>query len=265
MHAQFSCGVDDGLDSDRISKLNRNRVDRVREGGTQGDLPAEAARIERVRGEIERLARFIYGRGCVLEDLLRARELRHTPGVLQWIGYPYMRGAGPPSGEDGALRLLWEYLRSARVYVRGNVPIALMSDKREIAMLVKAQRFLRGTLAAMPIAVEANPSSNMLIGDLRLEDHPAFRLYPLPGDPVQDAATVPVVLGDDDPLTFATTLADEFGHLYFSLIARGTSSRDAREWLHAVAENGMLARFTLQQSILPDGVRRNARRRWRPA
>jgi hypothetical protein len=135
------------------------------------------------------------------------------------------------------------------------------SDKREVAMLVEAQRFLRRTLAALPIAVEANPSSNMLIGDLRLEDHPAFRLYPLPGDPVSDNATVPVVLGDDDPLTFATTLADEFGHLYFSLLARGTSSKNAREWLHGIAENGMLARFTLTESILPHGARPGWRRR----
>jgi len=35
------------LNSDRIGKLNCNRVYRVRERGPQGDLPAEAASIAR--------------------------------------------------------------------------------------------------------------------------------------------------------------------------------------------------------------------------
>jgi hypothetical protein len=229
-----------------------------------GDLPAEADRAEWIRGEIERLSRFVYGRPCVLEDLLRARELRHMPAVLRRVGYPFMRGLRPPAQEDKALTLLWEYLTSARVYMRGNIPIAVTSHKGEIAMLHEAQRFLRGRIAAMAIAVEANPSSNMLIGDFHLEDHPAFRLYPLPGDSAPDGATVPVVLGDDDPLVFATTLADEFGHLYFSLVARGASSSDARQWLEGIAENAMLARFTLPESVLPAGVRRRtARLRYR--
>jgi hypothetical protein len=224
-----------------------------------GDLPAEADRAEWVRGEIERLSRFVYGSPCSLEDLLRARELRHVPAELRRIGYPFMRGIRAPAQEDRALALLWEYLTSARVYMRGNIPIAVTSDQGEIAMLGQAQRFLRTKLASMAIAVEANPSSNMLVGDLRLEDHPAFRLFPLPGDSAPDGITVPVVLGDDDPLVFATTLADEFGHLYFSLVARGTSSSDARKWLHAIAENAMLARFTLPESVINPRVGRRAR------
>jgi hypothetical protein len=225
-----------------------------------GDLRAEAHRTERVRGEIERLSRNLYSSPCTLNDLLRARELRHMPAVLRRLGYPFMRGLNPPATRDKALTLLWEYLTSARTYVRGNIPVTVISDKSEITMLQEAQHFLRSTLASLSIAVEVNPSSNMLIGDFRLEDHPAFQLYPLPGDPTFVGAKVSIVLGDDDPLVFATTLADEFAHLYFSLIARGTSSSDAREWLHRVAENAMLARFTLPESILPAGATRLRKR-----
>lgn len=226
-----------------------------------GDLAAPAARIERIRGEIERLARFVYRRSCALEDLLRARELRHAPDTLQAIGYPFLRGARPRT-EDAAFELFWEYLTSADVYLRGNHPISVTSDDGEVTMLHEAQLFLRKTLAVMSVSVEANPSSNMLIGDLRLDDHPAFRLYPLPGA-AHSGAKVSVVLGDDDPLTFATTLADEFGHLYFSLIASGVSSSDAREWLHGIAANGMIARFTLPESILTAGMTRRPRLRSR--
>jgi len=225
-----------------------------------GDLSAAADRTERVRGEIERLSRDVYSSPCTLDDLLRARELRHMPAVLRRLGYPFMRGLNPPTKEDKALALLWEYLTSTRAYLRGNIPVAVISDKSEIAMLQEAQHFLRNTLASLSIAVEVNPSSNMLIGDFRLEDHPAFQLYPLPGDATFVGAKVSIVLGDDDPLVFATTLADEFAHLYFSLIARGTSSSDARDWLQRVAENAMLARFTLAESKLPSNIQNGGRR-----
>jgi hypothetical protein len=226
-----------------------------------GDLSADAARVERVRGDIEVLAQRVYGRSCTLEDLLQARVLRHAPATLRRIGYPNLRGALAPR-IDEAHQLLWDYLTSSDVYVRGERPVSVISDDGEIRMLHEAQRFLRRTLATMPVVVESNPSSNMLIGELNLADHPAFRLYPLPGQPFPDGGRVPVVLGDDDPVTFATTLADEVGHLYFALIGRNVSSLDAQEWLRGVAANGMLARFTLPESVLHHDVARRRGPAW---
>jgi hypothetical protein len=185
--------------------------------------------------------------------LLQARQLRHSPAVLRSLGYPFLRGAVAPD-RDRAFKLLWRYLTSADVYVRGERPVSVTSDDGELRMLHEAQRFLRRTLATMPVVVEANPSSNMLIGELNLADHPAFRLYPLPGEPAPDGGRVPVALGDDDPVTFATTLADEIGHVYFSLIGRNVSSLDAQEWLCGIAANGMRAKFTLDESRLLAGV-----------
>lgn len=226
-----------------------------------GDLPADAARVERIRGEIESLARLVYNRPCPLEDLLRARELRHAPAVLDSIGYPFLRGKQAPDG-DPALALLWQYLTSADVYLRGERPVSVTSDDGELRMLDEAQCFLRRTLSMMPVVVEANPSSNMLIGELSLADHPAFRLYPLPGVPTTDGSRVPVALGDDDPVTFATTLADEIGHLYFALVGRNVSSLDAQEWLRGIAANGMRAKFTLGESKLPGDVARDRGPTW---
>jgi hypothetical protein len=226
-----------------------------------GDMLAEAARVERVRGEIEHLARSIYDRGCTLEDLLEARRLRHDPRKISELGYPFMRGIRLyPKG--AAMQLLWDYLTSADVYVRGQRPVRVRNEDSEIHMLQEAQRFLRRTLAAIPVVVEANPSSNVLVGDLRLEDHPAFQLYPLPGQLALDGVRVPVSLGDDDPMVFATTLADEVGHLYFALLARKVPSLDAQEWLSGLAANGMTSRFTLRESILGDHVPRRKPPTW---
>src|SRR6185312_14577364 len=119
-----------------------------------------------------------------------------------------LRGRPAPR-RDAALRLLWDYLTSADVFVRGQAPVEVPANPDEASMLREAQRFLRRRLAGMPISVEVNPSSNMLVGDLRLEEHPAFRLYPFPDAPPTDEARVPIALGDDDPITFATHLGDE--------------------------------------------------------
>ena len=60
-----------------------------------------------------------------------------------------------------------------------------------------------------------------------------------------------VSLGDDDPVTFASCLPDEFCHICFALIRRGVGASDALEWLNQVRHNGMRARFTLSCSKRP--------------
>jgi hypothetical protein len=220
-----------------------------------GDMPADAGRVEWVRGEIQRISARVYGTETSVEVLLRARELRHSPAALAALGYPVTRLTHAPVYDSNDPRYyLWAYLTSADVYVRGERPVSVPTNASEIHMLQSAQRFLRRTLSAMPVVVEANPSSNMLIGDLRLEDHPAFRLYPLPGAGVEDGIRVPVALGDDDPVVFATTLADEIGHLYFALLQRNVSSLDAQDWLRGVAANGYFGRFTVRESVLTPDV-----------
>ena len=93
------------------------------------------------------------------------------------------------------------------------------------------------------LTVEVNPSSNLLIGDLGIEDHPIWRLRPL--KPVDDIPPLSVCVGSDDPLTFATTLPHEYQLLFDTIIMDGGSHEDAMSWLDDVREAGLRARFTL--------------------
>ncbi|MFY0528840.1 hypothetical protein ACN28I_38665 [Archangium gephyra] len=241
------------------------------------EMPVEAARLEYIHGEIERLAHHIYGpalcarppgepqasRGSSapsLEDLLLARRLRHDPDFLEALGYPFLRRENPflrgkhHPRSDTAVWLTWLYLTDFGVYARGRMPEPVEVTDSEVRMLHQAQRFVRSVFSRLGITVEANPSSNMLVGDLPLEEHPVFRLQPLPGNEAPDGATVQVALGDDDPVTFASSLPDEFSHLFYTLIRKGVSTQDALSWLDQVRRNGLRSRFTLPGiSVAPRG------------
>jgi hypothetical protein len=64
-----------------------------------------------------------------------------------------------------------------------------------------------------------------------------------------------VGLGDDDPITFASCLPDEFCHMYHALIRRGIAAADALQWLDTLRRNGLRARFTLEASRFKDRKR----------
>jgi hypothetical protein len=226
-----------------------------------GGIPVHGARVERVRKELDELSLRIYGRHEKLEDLVRARELRHEPAFLLRLGYPFLEALARRT-IPRRLRPEWlvhRYLTDFEVYSRGQAAVEVQANEEEVQVLRDVQRYLRNLVARRSMTVEANPSSNMLIGDLPLEEHPVFALQPLPGMRRPEGDPVLVSIGDDDPLTFASTLPDEFCHLYYALIRRGISSSDTLSWLQQIRSNGMRARFTVPDySVAPD-LRRSGR------
>jgi hypothetical protein len=203
-----------------------------------------------VKQEIERLSRWIYGEQFLsLDDLLASRRLRHDPVFLSTVGYPFMRSAerGKEWGKAGELAL--RYLSDFTVYARGRHAERVTTHSTEAAMLTRAQVFLRSTLSKLKVTVEANPTSNILIGELNLDEHPVFRLQPLTVG--ERGIRVPVALGSDDPVTFATCLPDELSYTYYALRRRGVKRGDAQRWLARLIQNGMKARFTLPKRAQP--------------
>lgn len=210
-----------------------------------GELKAAGSRIEQVRAEIQRLGGFIYDeRDLPVERLLAARVLRHQPERLESLRYPVLRPRPEQrSAPSTSWQLLRRYLGDPDVYIRGQTPIHIAMDGSEQEMLEGAQRWLRGEIGRLGVVVEANPTSNMLIGELPLAAHPVFRLSPLPGMEAP-GVVVPVALGDDDPATFGTSLADEFAYLYWALLRQGVTTPVAMEWLEQARRNAWQARFT---------------------
>jgi hypothetical protein len=153
-------------------------------------------------------------------------------------------------------------------------PIAVVLDDNEIAMLVEAQRWLRQLLGRMENTIESNPSSNLLTSDLSvLGEHPALqltlgtsarrplRLARVASRSSQNAPLL-VSINTDDPITFATRLADEYAYLYFALLQKKYTAQEALAWVERVRMAGWRSRFTIPASS--DGITlERLAKRWR--
>lgn len=217
----------------------------------RGELSADAARVEFLRGQVMRLRNEIYGSLGALrnvDDILAQREERYDNNHL------IRRGFGVRVGDPNDLTrsekshdLLHAYLHDRLVYARGQEAIEVAVSDSELLALQAAQSWLRAKLSRQAITIEGNPSSNQLIGELQqLEHHPAFSLQPLRG--TTTAARLPLSINTDDPITFATRLADEYAYVLAALVRTGASMTDALAWLECRRSEGFDSRFTLAAS-----------------
>jgi hypothetical protein len=220
------------------------------------EAPSRRAAV--LANRIDSLAGRIFGRrGYRIEELAEAQHTLH-----RFLVPPYAPRIRVDGGDDtfreavralqqpqvqhlGAVRrILCAYLEDEKTFRRGQELLDIPADGGEVTALVAVQQALRNGVAQSGIVVEANPSSNLLIGDLLdLRRHPILRLFPPvpePGDP----PPVPIALGSDDPLTFSTRLVREYTLLYRSAISAGFPERLANDWLEAIRRTGMDARFT---------------------
>jgi Adenosine deaminase len=223
-----------------------------------GDLPAEIGRLEQVRHEAQRLARFIFDASPDLYDLQEGRARLHTQWQLDQIQFPFVHRPEQKlyGGQDRVFdEIIWPYLIDPDVYDRGERQIEVQTTPGETAFLIAAQRWLRRVLGRLEITIESNPSSNLLIGSFEsLDDHPAFRLLPLPSRRRPEDSPVMLSISTDDPTTFASRLADEYAHIYFALTRNQVPSEEALSWLDEVRRHGWRSRFSLEASRRPENL-----------
>ncbi len=114
--------------------------------------------------------------------------------------------------------------------------------------VIELQRLVRERYSSRGIAIEVNPVSNLLVGNLTdLLSHPLWRLAPGLND--SEKATLRITVGSDDPFPFATNLPEEYQFLYDSLVLAGKSHADARSWLQQIQRASLESRFTVPQSV----------------
>lgn len=223
----------------------------------RSDFPADASRVERVRAEARDLALKLHRRTEDLGLLVAARRRRHDLRVLDRIGFPFTRGVVPA---DPLEKLVHEHLTDAGLFLRGRQLVEVRASEDERNMLAAAGRWLRRQIACREITVEANPSSNLLIADMDgIEEHPAFRFQPLRGDMRDDEEPIHLSINTDDPITFASSIGDEFAYLYGALLRRGIGSQQALAWLDQRREDGWRSRFTIAASADPEAARQLVR------
>jgi hypothetical protein len=209
-------------------------------------------RLPYVESELRRLAGEIFGDALPSYDLAPGdidrlvTDLNWTDRLLA-VGFPdgvWERDKSCGSRRDA---ILLAYLRSAATFRAGQATEWVVT-RDEGPVLASLQAEMRREVGRRGVVVEANPSSNLLIGEFGdLRRHPFWRLAGAPGRPT-DAPPVTVCLGSDDPITFCTDLRQEYQLVYDALIAAGCSTEETLHWIDRVRADGLTARFTLPAS-----------------
>lgn len=153
-------------------------------------------------------------------------------------------GGGLPTDTGRLLLHRWLHHRPGRGD-HGAAPIDGAVELREegaVEPLRVIQDHLRRRISRTQLCVESNPTSNLLIGALHGPmDLPG--LAPLAVD--EDPGALPIAIAADDPLTFATGLADEYAYAWAGLVCQGRLTPErARERLGQAAAASWRFRFT---------------------
>lgn len=210
-----------------------------------GQLVPPSGRIERVRQILREILSPVYGEFSVDSHVL-AMRMRSQWACLEHLGYPHVLGRdAPTSFRSEAEEVLWLYLTCPLVYAQ----MQRYVDERQVELgpVGEMQLVLRREVAARELTIESNPSSNLLILDSSdMSAHPAIGLTGGDGQSV-----VNVSVNSDDPLTFATSLPDEFARLFLAQMGSGSSSLESLHWVDRLRNTGWLSRFTLPESADP--------------
>ncbi|XXY47287.1 hypothetical protein WME91_45525 [Sorangium sp. So ce269] len=183
-----------------------------------------------------------------------------NPKLFEALDYPVSKDNPQcplPIGGDGedcartplpksvSLSWLHSYLWSPRILAaaRDKIEVGVELD---ISLLLTIQKKLAELVARWQVAIEVNPTSNLIVaGFAHPLDQPMFRLRPV--DP-KERGCVPLILSSDDPLTFATCLADEFAYAWAGMVVAGEQPASyAQAWLEEAATTSMRMRFTVHR------------------
>lgn len=203
--------------------------------------------------EITRLSEELFGRPLIPALLEKWWGGMHNFTTLRAAGFPdgprpRQRSLGKlvesgPSSAD----LVHQWLTDRALFKRAQ-KVEVIDVEREIPLVATLQAYARRVIGSRGITIEMNPSSNLLIGHLGdLVSHPLWRLCP-PSGIAADAPAVRVCIGSDDPITFATSLPEEYQLLADALASAGVSAPVVDEWLDAARQCAIATRFTVPRS-----------------
>ncbi len=192
--------------------------------------------------EIDRLGEAVFGQSVPLGALLRLRHALHSPTALRQVGFPD-RGPSALPEPSAPLGLLRDYLVRDSIFRRGRA-IEWIDPSGEGESLAELQDGVRKEVDHRGVTIEVNPSSNLLIGDIGdLVVHPLWRLCP--PVPTAGSSSVEICFGSDDPVTFSTSIREEYQLVHDALVSGGVPSDEVFRWLERVRVNGLRNRFTL--------------------
>ena len=180
-------------------------------------------------------------RGPQSVDVEQAIRFHRQLGGPDWCDRAFSSLARPHAVDsiDHFFANEWSLAKSALLSAS-----VVVRTEPEAAILCHISDSLAELLARWQTAIEVNPSSNLVIGDLPDPlAQPMFRLRPV--SPTEGRA-LPITLNADDPLTFACRLSDEIAYAWAGMVVAGNIAPSyAQSWLEDAARTSWRTRFTL--------------------
>ena len=194
-------------------------------------LPLDAGHVERMRLSAGDAIRQIFGD--------QDRDPLETALTL-WLSLPRV----PPDGANrfGGRRdlakacSLRDRILNEDSIGRKALSLSLtVETKLELPMIIAVHDAVLDRVARTQVAIEVNPSSNLLVGGFRsIFEQPVFHTDALP-----------IIINADDPLTFGTTLADDYAYAWAGMVVgMGHSPTHATRRLEDAARCSIRYAFT---------------------
>ena len=142
---------------------------------------------------------------------------------------------------ERACRLYNLYLDD-RLYQKGNIPVKFQANNDYIKQIIRLQKAVRRFVVEKRICVECNPTSNVLISNMKRYDaHPVIK-YGM----IKSNAKMKIALGTDDKGVFATSLYNEYALLAAAMMKRKRRmgypewyDEHVADYIKRLAENSM--------------------------
>ena len=113
--------------------------------------------------------------------------------------------------------------------------------KKDAPLYKKLQEYLVNKVEQRGIYVEANPTSNSVIGDFsNMQKHPLFFI----NQKFQSGNhRIMATVNSDDPAVFNTNVENELAYMYYAAEAKGYPRSEVLEWIDQIRQYGMDASF----------------------
>jgi hypothetical protein len=241
----LALGIDPARWAERVGRVAMPLEDRTMDlvwewsWWTRRGHGADAGRIAYLVREVARLTKCWFGQSLEPWQVEQLGVDLTDVGQLRSVGFPDGRAVAAYNHQS---ELLLRYLTDQAVFREGRRTV-WVDPAGEVDAVQRIGSSLRAEIGRRGLAVEINPTSNLLIGDLGdLAGHPLWRLNsPVPGD---TSPRLAVTVGSDDPLVFNCRLPMEYQLLFDALVLAGLSDSEALRWLDGVRRTGLERRFT---------------------
>lgn len=119
-------------------------------------------------------------------------------------------------------------------------PIHYKIPEQEIKIVIEVQKILKQMISDKGIVIEANPNSNVTIGDIDILDkHPLYNI----SSTNYDYGSILTCINSDNPGIFNTNVINEIGFIYFTMIEKGIGRELCTQWIERLRDCGMKYSF----------------------